>query len=116
MLKWYLRAITNAIIDTAIHVNGMTREEAMKLMIDGGFQEEREAAMKWLRAQLTSAQLSTYFVGFQEWIELRREIEETWGDEFTLRRYHDQVLSYGSPPIKHIRALILGEDIPAGVD
>jgi uncharacterized protein (DUF885 family) len=116
MLKWYLRAITNAIIDTAIHVNGMTREEAMKLMIEGGFQEEREAAMKWLRAQLTSAQLSTYFVGFQEWIELRREIEETWGDEFTLRRYHDQVLSYGSPPIKHIRALILGEDIPAGVD
>jgi uncharacterized protein (DUF885 family) len=94
----------------------MTREEAMKLMIEGGFQEEREAAMKWLRAQLTSAQLSTYFVGFQEWIELRREIEDTWGDEFTLRRYHDQVLSYGSPPIKHIRALILGEDIPAGVD
>jgi uncharacterized protein (DUF885 family) len=116
MLKWYLRAITNAIIDTAIHVDGMTREEALELMIEGGFQEEREASMKWLRAQLTSSQLSTYFVGYQEWIELRREIEEAWGDEFTLRRYHDQVLSYGSPPIKYIRALVLGDDIPEGVN
>ena len=111
-LKWYLRAVTNAIIDSAIHVDGMTREQAMKLMIEGGFQEEREAAGKWVRAQLTSAQLSTYFVGYQEHIETRLAVEEEWGDEFTLRRYHDQALSYGSPPGKFVRALILNEPIP----
>ena len=111
-LKWYLRAITNAIIDSAIHVDGMTREEAMRLMIEGGFQEEREAAGKWVRAQLTSAQLSTYFVGYQEHIDMRRDVEVAWGDEFTLRRYHDQALSYGSPPAKFVRALILNEPIP----
>ncbi len=111
-LKWYLRGITNAIIDSAIHVDGMTRDEAMKLMVEGGFQEEREAAGKWVRAQLTSAQLSTYFVGYQEHRELRREIEEAWGEEFTLRRFHDQLLSYGSPPVRFVRALMLSEDIP----
>ncbi|MDJ0938617.1 MAG: DUF885 domain-containing protein [Woeseiaceae bacterium] len=111
-LKWYLRAVTNAIIDSAIHVDGMTRDEAMKLMIEGGFQEEREAAGKWVRAQLTSAQLSTYFVGYQEHAELRKDIEATWGDEFTLRRYHDQLLSYGSPPVRFVRALMLDEPIP----
>jgi uncharacterized protein (DUF885 family) len=111
-LKWYLRAITNAIIDSAIHVDGMTRDDAMKLMIEGGFQEEREAAGKWVRAQLTSAQLSTYFVGYQEHAAMRKAVEEAWGDEFTLRRYHDQALSYGSPPVKFVRALILNEDIP----
>jgi uncharacterized protein (DUF885 family) len=111
-LKWYLRVVTNAIIDSAIHVDGMTRDEAMKLMIEGGFQEEREAAGKWVRAQLTSAQLSTYFVGYQEHAEMRRAVEAEWGDEFTLRRYHDQALSYGSPPVKFIRALMLGEPIP----
>ena len=111
-LKWYLRAVTNAIIDSAIHVDGMTRDEAMKLMIEGGFQEEREAAGKWVRAQLTSTQLSTYFVGYQEHAEMRSAVEAAWGDEFTLRRYHDQALSYGSPPVKYIRALILGEKIP----
>jgi uncharacterized protein (DUF885 family) len=111
-LKWYLRAVTNAIIDSAIHVDGMTRDEAMKLMVEGGFQEEREAAGKWVRAQLTSAQLSTYFVGYQEHVEMRAAVEQAWGDEFTLRRYHDQALSYGSPPVKHVRALILDEPIP----
>ena len=111
-LKWYLRAITNAIIDSAIHVDGMSRDEAMKLMVEGGFQEEREAAGKWVRAQLTSAQLSTYFVGYQEHIEMRAAVEQAWGDEFTLRRYHDQALSYGSPPVKYVRALMLGEPVP----
>ncbi len=111
-LKWYLRGITNAIIDSAIHVDGMTRDAAMKLMIEGGFQEEREAAGKWVRAQLSSTQLSTYFVGYQEHIEMRAAVEKAWGDEFTLRRYHDQALSYGSPPVKYVRALMLNEDIP----
>jgi uncharacterized protein (DUF885 family) len=110
--KWYLRAITNAIIDSAIHVDGMTQEEAMKLMIEGGFQEEREAAGKWVRAQLSSAQLSTYFVGYQEHEALRADVEAAWGDEFTLRRYHDQVLSYGSPPVRFVRALMLNDPIP----
>jgi uncharacterized protein (DUF885 family) len=90
----------------------MTREAAMKLMIEGGFQEEREAAGKWVRAQLTSAQLSTYFVGYQEHLELRTTMEKLWADEFTLRRYHDQVLSYGSPPARFVRALMLDEAIP----
>jgi uncharacterized protein (DUF885 family) len=111
-LKWYLRSITNAIIDAAIHVDGMTEEQAMKLMIEGGFQEEREAAGKWRRAQLTSAQLSTYFVGYQEHVALREAVERAWGDDFTLRRYHDTVLSFGSPPVRYVRALILDEPIP----
>ena len=115
-LKWYLRTITNAIIDSAIHVDGMTRDAAMDLMVEGGFQEEREAALKWVRAQLSSAQLSTYFVGYQEHLELRAAVEEAWGDEFTLRRYHDQALSYGSPPVKYVRALMLNEDIPRRED
>ena len=115
-LKWYLRAITNAIIDSAIHVDGMTREAAMRLMIEGGFQEEREAAGKWVRAQLTSAQLPTYFVGYQEHVEMRAAVEASWGDEFTLRRYHDQALSYGSPPVRFVRALMLDEEIPRRVE
>jgi uncharacterized protein (DUF885 family) len=81
-------------------------------MIEGGFQEEREAAGKWVRAQLTSTQLSTYFVGYQEHVEMRKAVEAAWGEDTTLRRYHDQVLSYGSPPVKFVRALILGSAIP----
>ena len=107
-----MRSVTNAIMDQAIQCDNMTREEAMKLMIEGGFQEEREAALKWIRAQLTSAQLSTYFIGYLEHIDLRKEVEKSWGEEFTLRKYHDTLLSYGSPPVKFVRSLILDLPVP----
>jgi len=55
---------------------------------------------------------STYFVGYQEHIEMRHAVENEWGHEFTLRRYHDQALSYGSPLVKFVRALILDDRIP----
>jgi uncharacterized protein (DUF885 family) len=110
-LKWYLRTATNAIIDSAIHVDGMTREQAMKLMTETGFQEEREAAGKWVRAQLTSAQLSTYFVGYLEHADLRAEAERRWGERFALKTYHDRVLSYGSPPVRFARALMFEEPV-----
>jgi len=110
-LKWYLRAVTNAIIDSAIHVDGMTRDAAMQLMTVTGFQEEREAAGKWVRAQLTAAQLSTYFVGYLEHADLRAEAERRWGEGFSLKRYHDAVLSFGSPPTRFVRALLFDEPI-----
>ena len=111
-LKWYLRTIANALIDRAIHVDGMPREEAMQIMIEDTFQEEREAAGKWIRAQLTSTQLSTYFVGLQEHRDLRRETEAAWGKDFSLQRYHDKVVSFGSPPVQFVRALMLDRELP----
>jgi uncharacterized protein (DUF885 family) len=110
-LKWDLRVIANAILDQAMHVDGMTREEAMQLMTVQTFQEEREAAGKWVRAELTSAQLPTYFVGWQEHLDLRREAEKRDGDKFDLKRYHDTVLSFGSPPVRYVRELMFDEAI-----
>jgi uncharacterized protein (DUF885 family) len=111
-LKWLLRSVTNALMDQAIHVDGMSQEEAMDLMVEGGFQEEREAAMKWVRAQLSVAQLSTYMVGYLEHIDLQAEVEEIWGEDYTARKYHDMLLSYGSPPVQFVRALMLDLPIP----
>ncbi|MDG2383722.1 MAG: DUF885 domain-containing protein [Pirellulaceae bacterium] len=108
--KWYLRGIANAILDQSIHTDGISRDQAMRLMMEDTFQEEREAAAKWTRAQLTAAQLSTYFVGYLEHADLRREIEAKRQGQFQIKQYHDQVLSYGSPPVKFVRALML--DLP----
>jgi uncharacterized protein (DUF885 family) len=109
-LKWYLRSIVNAQLDQGVHVDGMSRQAAMKLMTESGFQEEREAAGKWTRAQLTSAQLPVYFVGAQEHLALRREAEQRLGAGFSLLDYHDKLLSYGSPPVRFARALMF--DLP----
>jgi len=109
-LKWYLRTIVNALLDQAVHVDGISRDAAVKLMTESGFQEEREAAGKWTRAQLTSAQLPVYFVGAQEHMALRTEAEQRAGASFSMKEYHDKVLSFGSPPVRFARELLF--DLP----
>ena len=110
-LKFYLRTIGNAILDQGVHVDGWSRAQAMDFMTRQTFQQEREAAGKWVRAQLTSAQLPTYFVGVQEHFDTRRAVEARRGADFDLKAYHDQVLSYGAPPVRFVRQLMLDEPI-----
>src|SRR5947199_10497776 len=78
-LKMRLRAIANAILDQSIHAGNMTEKEAMDLMMKQTFQQEGEAVAKWKRARLTSAQLSTYFVGATEHLDLRAAEEKKLG-------------------------------------
>lgn len=106
MLKMNLRAIINAIIDQKIHTAGMTEDEAMELMINEGFQEEGEAAGKWRRACLSSVQLSTYYVGNVEINGIRKAYEARVGEEFNLKTFHDELLSFGSPAPKYVRKLM----------
>jgi len=105
-LKMRLRLIINAIMDQKIHTAGMTEDEAMEMMMVDGFQEEGEAAGKWVRAQLSSAQLSTYYVGNMEINGIRRDYQKKAGENFDLRRFHDKLLSFGSPPPKYARELM----------
>ncbi|HWY40394.1 MAG TPA: DUF885 domain-containing protein [Chthoniobacterales bacterium] len=105
-LKMRLRAIANAILDQSIHAGNMTEQQAMDLMTKETFQEQGEATLKWKRARLTSAQLSTYFVGVSEHLDLREAAKKKWGKDFDLRKYNDQVISYGSPPVKYVRELM----------
>ena len=130
--KFYLRAITNAMIDIGIHAGSMTEQEAMDLMVKGGFQEESEARKKWDRARLTSTQLSTYFVGSMEMWSLERErrvrAAVASGDPrgaaavpphassaasarrraSRTRTHLESVIAHGSPPIPLIRRILLG--------
>ncbi len=105
-LKMRLRAICNAILDQSIHAGNMTEKEAMDLMTKEGYQQEGEAVAKWKRARLTSAQLSTYFVGATEHLDLRAAEQEKLEGDFNLKKYNDQVISYGSPPVKYVRELM----------
>ncbi len=129
--KFYLRAITNAIIDARIHTSGMTEEEAVELMVEGGFQEEAEARAKFDRARLSSTQLSTYFAGSLEMWEIERDVrrraaiatgDPRGGDAvpeprvvgglgetpgFTYREHLESVIGQGSPPTTLLRRILL---------
>ena len=105
-LKMRLRVICNAILDQSIHTANMSEQEALDLMMKEGFQQEGEAVAKWKRARLSSTQLSTYFIGATEHIELRERAKAKAGTSFNLQKYNDSVLSFGSPPVKYVRELL----------
>jgi uncharacterized protein (DUF885 family) len=130
--KLYLRVVTNALLDIGIHAGAMTEEEAVGLMVDGGFQERSEAVKKYERARLTSTQLSTYFAGsIAMWDleeERRRRLAVASGDPrgaaavpaarvvggfgptpgFDYREHLEAVLAHGTPPIPALRRILLG--------
>ena len=105
-LKMRLRVICNAIIDQSIHMANMSEKEALDLMEKDGFQEEGEAVGKWKRARLSSTQLSTYFVGVSEHLDLRERAKAKAGDAFDLKKFNDSVIAYGSPPVKYVREIL----------
>jgi uncharacterized protein (DUF885 family) len=126
--KFYLRSTTNTIIDARIHTAGMTEEEAVALMVEGGFQEEAEARAKYKRARLSSTQLSTYFAGSLEmWdieLDARRRAATAQGKDpaaieprglpggfgetpgFHYRTHLEEVIGHGSPPTGLLRRIL----------
>lgn len=110
VLKMRLRSITNTLLDIGIHTEGMTRDQAMALMTKTAFQQEREAAGKWVRANLSSVQLLSYYSGYLEQVEMRDEAKRRWGAKFDLKAYNDAVLSHGTPPARFVRELVF--DLP----
>lgn len=110
--KFYLRSITNALMDIRIHTGRMDEAEAMRLMVEGGFQEEGEAANKWDRARLSSTQLCEYYLGSVEMHDLEAEARRRAaadGRDFAYRPFLESVLAHGTPPMPVIRDLLFGE-------
>ena len=105
-LKFYLRAVCNAILDHKMHCGEMTDEQARQLLMDRAFQTEGEAVGKIIRSKQSSAQLSTYFVGRTAFYRTRQSIQRELGDKFDLGRYHEAVLEQGSVPVKYLPELV----------
>jgi hypothetical protein len=115
-LKFYLRAVVNAILDQGMHAGSMTDAEAMELLVGRAFQAEGEAVGKIIRAKQTSCQLSTYFVGRTAFYRLRQKVQRDLGDRFDLGRYHEAVLSHGTLPVKYLPELLAGDFREGGGD
>ncbi len=105
--KWHLRSVCNTILDYSVQCLDMTKEDALKLLIEDAFQQRTEAENKWRRATLTNVQLCCYFTGFTEIYNLREEMKMQQGDKFDLKKWHEHFLSFGSAPVRYIKELMI---------
>ena len=104
--KWNLRVVTNTILDYSVHVLGMSEADAMDMLTRQAFQTRSEASEKWHRAKVSSVQLTSYFSGYSEIMDLREQRRQALGPRFDLKQFHEQFLGYGSAPVKMIKELM----------
>jgi uncharacterized protein (DUF885 family) len=107
MRKIRLRLLANTILDVRMQTMNMTDAEAMDLMTKQAFQTQAEAEGKLRRAKLSSVQLPTYFVGLNDWLQLRKDYQAKMGANFNLEQFHNQALDEGPLPIMLLRGIIM---------
>jgi uncharacterized protein (DUF885 family) len=108
-MKQELRTLANAIIDIRLQTNRMSEHQALDLMEKQTFQEHEEAVAKIQRAQLSSAQLPSYLVGWRDWIRVRDQYKNAKGSSYNLRAFHDAALKEGAVPLPILGRLLTGK-------
>jgi len=106
-LRGQMIVATNLILDVKLQRGEMTDEQAVKFMVEEGFQERAMAEKKLLRAKLDSTQLCQYFLGHDEILELERDAKKAQGKAWTQRAFNEGLIGHGSVAVKFLRRYIL---------
>src|SRR5581483_1950497 len=98
---------TNALLDVKLQSGTMSDAEAVRFMVEEGFQEQAMAEKKLLRAKLDSTQLAQYFLGLEEIRDLERDYRKKVGGAFTQRKFNEALIGQGSVAVKFLRRYLL---------
>jgi uncharacterized protein (DUF885 family) len=94
------------VVDVAIHTKGMTREQAIKYMMDNEAISEQGATAEIERYMAIPGQALGYKIGALKIRELRTKAEKELSSKFNLADFHDQILKDGSMPLSVLEAKI----------
>lgn len=102
-LAWPARGM---VVDPGIHVMGWTREQAIAFMRQSGRFTENRLEEMVDRIAVLPGQLTAYDTGGLEILALRELAENTMGEAFDIREFHDRLLENGALPLSYLRAHI----------
>jgi uncharacterized protein (DUF885 family) len=98
------------VVDSGLHTRAMRFEEAVDLMVDEVHLDRRmaEGEVRRYTTHDNPTYPSAYLLGKSAIHDLRSRWQAQEGSSYSLKRFHDTLLSYGSPPVKLIAARMLG--------
>jgi len=94
------------VVDVGMHLKGMTREEAIKYMMDNEAISEQGATAEIERYMVIPGQALSYKIGALKIRELREKYETQLGDKFKLSDFHDELLKDGVMPLDILESKI----------
>ncbi|MCB0366558.1 MAG: DUF885 domain-containing protein [Bdellovibrionaceae bacterium] len=99
------------VLDTGLHAKKWTREQGIEYLLVNTPSDEREATKAIERYLVMPSQATAYKVGMLKIMELRRKSQQSLGEKFDIRGFHDEILRHGPLPMN-----ILEEKITAWVE
>ena len=89
-----------------LHCEKMTVDEATRFFMENSFYEMRPAQSEALRGTYDPG-YCFYTLGKLQILKLRKDVREQEGASFNLKRFHDNLLAHGAPPIRVLREILL---------
>ncbi len=108
-LALYLQRLARYVVGLSLHTRGMSYEQAVRFFEEEAYMTHTNAERETRRGTMDPTYL-VYALGKRMLMQLREDARARWGADFTLQRFHDEVVSYGYPPIPILRKLMLGEE------
>jgi uncharacterized protein (DUF885 family) len=106
MLGWQIWRAVRLVVDTGIHSQGWTREQALKYMHDYTALPDHEIETEVDRYIAWPGQALSYYLGELAILRAREKAERALGPKFNIRAFHDAVLELGSVPLPVLTARI----------
>jgi uncharacterized protein (DUF885 family) len=103
------------VVAIRLHCEDLSVEQGMRFFRDEAFLEETTARREAERGTFDPTYL-VYSLGKLMMLKLRRDYKEQQGGRYSLRAFHDAVLSQGSAPFWALRRLLLGETVDASLE
>ena len=97
---------TRLVVDTGLHADGWTREQAIAYMVDTTGMNESEVISEVERYMGQPGQACAYKVGQLKILELRERARAALGPRFNLRDFHAVVLENGGVPLTTLELLV----------
>ncbi|KAF0244383.1 MAG: hypothetical protein FD180_2566 [Planctomycetota bacterium] len=97
-LKMRLWRCARIMIDVGVNFGGMTKEEGIRLLVEGVGMERPSAEMEVVRYIASPGYYSGYIVGRDRFERLLASEKTRLGAEFNERKFHDRLLSFGPIP------------------
>jgi uncharacterized protein (DUF885 family) len=94
------------VMDTGIHSQGWSREQAIRYFIENQGDPESSAVSEVERYSVWPGQACSYMVGKLEWLRLRQMARDRMGARFDIRKFHDAGLLPGATPLKVLDRII----------
>jgi uncharacterized protein (DUF885 family) len=93
-------------VSIKVHTQSMSIDEATKFFQDNCYYEPKPARQEAMRATFDPGYLN-YTLGKLQILKLRDDYKTQQGDEFSLQKFHNELLSHGMPPIRLLREIML---------